>query len=224
MVQVVFFAIFALLLARVMRAPRGTWRWILAAAAAVLAGSQLLPEGNAFREDVRGSLAALGWLALGLVPVALYALVIRHLRARTGVDAGRGPARPSGLVLIPEDAGLARDTARALAGEGLGSGETLSVGWRDGAGALTGHARLRLGPGEADLEMLWVAPDARGAGIGSRLLGQAEAEARERGAGRLVATAGGAGSRFLEARGFTAYGTLAAGAGPERRHLVKALT
>jgi GNAT superfamily N-acetyltransferase len=220
MVRIAAFTLFALLLARVMRAPAGTWRWILGAAVAVVLGSQLLPEGNAFREDVRGSLGALFWIGLALLPVAAYALVIRRLRARTGVDAELRPARPTGLVLVEDDARLAADTAGAWAAET--GAETLSVGWRDEAGAMAGHARLRLAAGTAALETLWVAPPARGGGIGARLLAQAEAEARDRGAGRLVATAlGPAAEGFLLRRGFAVYGRLDGGDG--RSHLVKAL-
>lgn len=220
MVRIAAFTLFALLLARVMRAPAGTWRWILGGAAAVTLGAQLLPEGNAFREDVRGSLGALFWVGLGLLPVAAYALVIRRIRLRTGVDADLRPARPTGLVLVEDDAALAADTAGACAAEA--GAETLSVGWRDEAGAMAGHARLRLAAGTAALETLWVAPPVRGRGIGARLLAQAEAEARERGAGRLVATAlGPAAESFLMRRGFAVYGRLDGGDG--RSHLVKAL-
>jgi GNAT superfamily N-acetyltransferase len=218
MLQVAFFTIFALLLARVMRAPRGTWRWILGAAAAVLAASQLLPAGNAFRENVRGSIDEAFWLAAVAVPVVGYALLVRQIRRRTGVARPASVPRRIGLVLVADDAALARDTVRLLAAEE--GAEMLSVGWRDPEGAMAGHARLRLGGELADLELLWVAPGERGRGIGGRLLAQAETEARERGAARLAATAGEAGAGFLARRGFAVYGRLE-GAG--RSHLVKVL-
>jgi ribosomal protein S18 acetylase RimI-like enzyme len=223
--RIVAFTVFALLLARVMRAPPGTWRYIVGAAVLVAAGSQLLPAGNAFREDVAANATPLLWVGLALVPVALYALVIRRLRRRTGADAEEAPARPVGLVLIEDDAALARDTARALAEEeARPAPETLSVGWRDEGGDLAGHARLRVAGAVADLEMLWVAAGARRAGIGSRLLAQAEEEARERGGRHLVATAGSeAAVAFLTGRGFGVYGRFAPPGGGERVHLAKAL-
>jgi GNAT superfamily N-acetyltransferase len=230
MVQILSLAVFALLLARVMRAPRGTWRWIVAAAVAALAASQLLPAGNAFREDVRESLGTLFWIGLALVPVAGYALVIRAIRQRTQpVGTEAPPARPTGLVLIPDDGLLARDTEAALAEETGTATERLSVGWRDDDGALVGHARLRLRRDLADLELLWVAREARRRGIGARLIAQAAAEARRRGARALVAAVGaGEGAAYLVRQGFRPYGSLDGSGGDAgtagRLHLLKALT
>lgn len=234
MFQVLSLTVFALLLARVMRAPRGTWRWIVGAAVAVLAASQLLPPGNPFREDVRGSLDTLLWIGLALVPVAGYALVIRAIRRRTQpVGTEPPPARPTGLVLIPEDGLLAQDTEAALAEETGTATERVSVGWRDDDGRLVGHARLRLRRDLADLELLWVAREARGQGIGARLVSQAAAEARRRGARALLAAVGaGENAAFLARQGFRPYGSLDdlhgdphAGAGTAGRlHLLKALT
>jgi [ribosomal protein S18]-alanine N-acetyltransferase len=226
MVQILSLAVFAILLARVVRAPRGTWRWIVAAAVAALAASQLLPSGNAFREDVRGSLDTLFWLGLALLPVAGYALVIRAIRQRTqAVGTEAVSARPTGLVLIPEDGLLARDTEAAIAEESGSATERVSIGWRDDGGALVGHARLRLHRDLADLELLWVAPGSRGRGIGGRLVAQAAAEARRRGARALLAAVeAGGGPAYLARHGFRPYGSLAGAGTAGRLHLLKALT
>jgi ribosomal protein S18 acetylase RimI-like enzyme len=225
MVQVLSLTVFALLLARVMRAPAGTWRWIVAGAVVLLAGSQLLPAGNAFREDVRGSLGTLFWLAVALVPVAVYALAIRAIRQRTQPVGAEQPSRPTGLVLIPEDDLLVRDTEAALAEESGAETQRVSVGWRDGDGALVGHARLRLQDDLADLELLWVARAARRQGIGARLISQAADEARARGARALLASVGGGGAAaYLARHGFRPYGSLEGGEAGGRLHLSMALT
>lgn len=228
MIQVVFLAIFAILLARVMRAPAGTWRYIVAAAILVLAASQLLPEGNAFRENVRASAVPLFWLALALVPVVLYALVIRRIRRRTlGPGDPASPAataHPTGLVLVPEDGAFARDTEAALDREAGGDAAHLSIGWRDAAGEMVGHARFRLARGIAAIELLWVAERARGQGIGARLLERAGIEARLRGARDLLATATTPeAARWLERRGFRPYGRFDGTDGGGHLHLHKAL-
>jgi GNAT superfamily N-acetyltransferase len=212
MIQVLSLTVFALLLARVMRAPRGTWRYIVGAAALVLAASQLLPPGNAFRADVADSASGLLLLGLALAPVAGYALLVRSIRRRTLADERpAAPGHPVGLVLIAEDGALARDTEQALEAETGEATERLSVGWRDPAGALVGHARLRLRRGLADLELLWVAEEARGQGIGRRLIDGAAAEARRRGASGLVASVPEAAGGFLQRNGFVRYAALGAG-------------
>jgi GNAT superfamily N-acetyltransferase len=222
MLQIVSLTVFAILLARLVGAPKRTWLYILFLALLAMAGSQLLPSGHPLREDVGGALGILFWIGVALVPVGAYALLIRQIRRRTGTDRRPAGSHPTGLVLIPEDAALARETEAALAEEEGAAAETFSIGWREPAGALAGHARLRLHRRIGDLEMLWVAPDARGRGIGGRLLAQAGAEARQRGARELVATvASPKAAGFLAGHGFRPYGSLASGA---RLHLHKGLT
>ena len=76
---------FALLLARLLRAPRGTWRLILAAAVLLALAGQLLPPGTPYRIAPE-VLRAWGWVLLAALPFAAYGLLIRHLRHRTGAD------------------------------------------------------------------------------------------------------------------------------------------
>ncbi len=192
MVQVASLAVFALLLARLVGAPRGTWRYVLGAAAAALLASQLLPAGNAFREDVAGSAGTLFWIGLGLIPVAAYAVVLRQLRRRSGVDLPALARHPAGLVQFTDDAALAADTAALLEArtEAALPAEHVSFGWRDEAGALMGHLRLRLAGDLAEIEMLRIEPGPQGPRIAAALLDAATALARERGAQRLGALVG----------------------------------
>jgi len=213
MFQVLAAAVFAILLARVVRAPAGTWRWVVGAAGAALVASQLLPEGNIWRQDVAGSTRMLFWLGLGLAPVAAYAVVVAAVRRRVGTAAGLAepapPPRPRGLVRVDSDAALAAETAAASAAEDAAarSGARLSLGWRGEDGAMEGHVRLCVAGGLAEVEMLRVAPPARRRGVGRALLRAAEGEARALGALRIGALVG-----FWQAPGFfAALGYAAAG-------------
>jgi ribosomal protein S18 acetylase RimI-like enzyme len=180
---------FVLLAARLLGAPRGTWRYVLAAAALALAASQLLPQGNPYRGEVAGWARASLWIALALVPVGLYALWLRSLRRQAGLGAPEAaPSRPRGLVQFDDDAALAAETAAALAAEAPGA--RLSLGWRGADGALEGHVRLRIAGEAAEIEMLRVAPHARRRGVGAALLRAAEGEATARGARRIGAVVG----------------------------------
>lgn len=224
MVPVLALTVFALLLSRVMRAPAGTWRYVLGAAAAALVGSQLLPEGNAWRADVAGSARVLFWVGLGLAPVAAYAVVLRALRQRTGATDAVRPTAPSarGLVQFADDAALAAETAAALMvdTETARRGERLSLGWRGADGALEGHLRLRLDGDLVEIEMLRVAPKVRRRGVGAGLLQAGESEAAVRGARRIGALVGDWQTpEFFERAGYGAQ----AGAGPRRRWMEKAL-
>jgi ribosomal protein S18 acetylase RimI-like enzyme len=229
MFAVLSLTLFALLLARLLRAPAGTWRYILAAAAVVLLGSQLLPAGNAFRADVAGSLRTLFWLGLAAIPVGFYAAWVRRLRQRSGVDEARKPAsgpRPQGLVQFPRDEALAAETGDALAAEAAAvlPQERLSLGWRDAQGALAGHLRLRLAGDAAEIEMLRIAPEARGQGIGASLLRAAEGEARARGAARIGAlVTDWQAPGFFERAGFVGAEAHGLGRGQQRRWMEKTL-
>jgi ribosomal protein S18 acetylase RimI-like enzyme len=185
--------VFALLVARVVRAPGGTWRLILAAAGLAVAGAFLLPPESAFRQDIAESLNNLAWLGIALVPVGAYALVLARLRRRTGADSARAVSeRPRGLVRIEGDARLIADTRAALELEAKAlrdcKEEGFSLGWRAEDGQLVGHVRVRLECGLADVEMIWVRAEHRRKGIGSRLYGAAESELRTAGAERIVAS------------------------------------
>lgn len=220
MVQILSATLFLLLLARLLRMPGWSWRAILGGMVLVLAGTQLLPPGTPLREDVRASLWTLFWVALAALPVLGYVLLIRGIRRRTNPATGADPAdRPTGLVLIPEDAALVHDTEGALAREAGQRDERVSLAWRDEARGLAGHVRARVHGTAGELELLWVAPGARGAGIGSRLLRQAEAEAHRRGASTMLAGVwNDEAARFLVARGYRPYAALGT-----RRHLSRAL-
>ena len=91
--QVLALTALALGVARLARAPKGTWRYILGVAAAILLASQFLPAGHPFREDVAESSYNLAWLGIALIPVGIYGLWIRRLRVRSGADAPE-PATP----------------------------------------------------------------------------------------------------------------------------------
>jgi ribosomal protein S18 acetylase RimI-like enzyme len=228
--QVLSLTAFALLLARMLRAPAGSWRYIVAAAVAVLAGSQLLPAGNAFRADVAGSARGLFWLGLAAIPVALYAGWLRRLRQRTGVDTalrgGADVARPHGLVQFRQDATLAAETRAALETEtdAAAPGDRLSLGWRGDDGALLGHLRLRVAGNAAEIEMLRVAPEARRQGIGAALLRAGEGEAASRGASRIGALiADWQVPDFFAAAGYAEGPAHAIGGGRHRRWMEKAL-
>jgi ribosomal protein S18 acetylase RimI-like enzyme len=190
---VVSLTIFALLVARVLRAPRGTWRFIVAAAGLVVAGAFLLPPDNAFRQDIAASVNTLAWLGVAMIPVGIYAFVLRRLRRRTGADGPKEPpVHPRGLVRIVDDAALASDTRAALDAEAqVLTGckqENFSLGWRAEDGRLAGHVRLRLECGLADVEMIRVNAEDRRQGIATRLWAAAEAELRAAGAERIVAS------------------------------------
>jgi GNAT superfamily N-acetyltransferase len=220
MVLIIALAGIALLLARLLGAPRGSWRFILGAAALAALASQLLPAGHPLRADLLGSAEAVGWLAVALIPLTAYALWLRTLRRRSGAFPPDPQSHPTGLVQIPEDAALAADTAAALdAGTvaALGPPRPLSLAWRAADGSLAGHLRLRQAGATAEIELLLVAPGHRGAGIGTRLLAAAEAEARARGLTRLAVTAGSwQDAGFFTRAGFVTAAELPLGPGARR--------
>ena len=183
MAAVLALAALALVLARV-AGRRGAWPWVLGAVVAVMLAAQALPPGHPFRAGTAAWGRNLLWVGLGLIPVGAYALWVRDLRRRTGVDDAP-PAAPRGLVQFPRDAALAAETAAALLAEAPGA--RLTLGWRDETGALAATLRLRLNADLAEVELFHVAPEARGQGLGARLLKAAEREAAIRGAARIGA-------------------------------------
>ncbi|MBP7241417.1 GNAT family N-acetyltransferase [Amaricoccus sp.] len=212
---VVAATVFALLVARLVRARRGAWRYILGAAAVALAASRLLSEGASYRTEVAVWAEAAVWIGVALAPVAAYAFWVRSLRRRTGI--GAPPSRPRGLVQFDDDALLAAETAAALAAEAPGS--RVSLGWRGADGSLEGHVRLRVAGETAEIEMLRVAPAARGRGVGGSLLRAAEGEALALGARRIGAAVG----EWQSPRVFARAGYLPTGGAAVRRWMEKPL-
>ncbi len=212
-----------------MRAPKETWRFIVAAAGFVVAGAFLLPPENAFRQDIAASVNNLAWLGLALVPVGAYALVLRRLRRRTGADGPRKASEhPRGLVRIVDDAALSRDTRVALDAETQAltgcKQESFSLGWRAEDGRLAGHVRVRLECGLADVEMIRVAAEDRRQGIGTRLWEAAEEELRAAGAERVVVcVADWQVPEFFGKLGFREIARVPAAGGKARRILEKVL-
>ncbi len=191
MLLTVVLTAFALLAARLLGAPPGSWKLILGIAAAETLSSQFLPAGHPLRVNLAGSAAAVAWLVALLIPLSAYGLWIRSLRRRATPAAA--PKHPTGLVQIDDDAALTAETAAALASDdaaALGPRRPLSLAWRAEDGVLAGHLRLRQTGATAEIEALRVTPAHRRQGIGSRLLAAAETEARARGLARLAVAPG----------------------------------
>ena len=90
-------------------------------------------------------------------------------------------------------------------------------------GRLVGTCRLVRDGAKAKFGRLVVARDARGAGIGSALLDEAERRARAAGAQQMVLTAQLAAMRLYERAGYTARGEVFLDAGIEHMTMEKAL-
>lgn len=184
MALVFAFAIVWLALGRILW-KRWLWGPALLGAALIMLSTLLLPAGHPRRIETAAWAQVLFWLALAAAPIWAYALWVRKLRRRTGVDDAPSAAVPRGLVQFPRDAELAAETAAALLAEAPGA--RLTLGWRDEAGALQATLRLRLQADLAEVELFRVAPEARRQGLGARLLQAAEREAAIRGAARIGA-------------------------------------
>jgi GNAT superfamily N-acetyltransferase len=197
---IVAFTLLGVGLTRLLRSPRGAWRHVAVAGMAAALATQLLPEGHPLRTDVAQSSRNLGWIALGLVPVAIYAFALQRLRRRTGVARAAPQARdedgPSlrGLVQIIDDAALASETEAALGRDvarALGDvPRTRSLGWRNDDGALGGHLKLVVLGETCEILLLRVADAQRRAGTGTALMRGAEDLSREMGARQIILRAG----------------------------------
>lgn len=71
---------------------------------------------------------------------------------------------------------------------GIGDGLSLGVFVRDESGQIVAAATGHTWGETCELRLVWVAPSARGSGLGCRLMAQAEAEAVRRGCRQLVLT------------------------------------
>lgn len=84
---------------------------------------------------------------------------------------------------------------------------TVTLKYEDGkmAGGLTGHSAW----GWLFIKLFWISEERRGAGLGSRLLGTAETEARARGCTRIwLDTFSFQARGFYEKHGYVVFGTL----------------
>jgi len=217
--------LFALLLARVVGAPKNAWKLILIGAGFLTLGSQFLARGHPMRVDLVTTAQVGFWVGLAMIPVGIYAIFLRRLRRRTGADRlNDAKPRRTGLVRIDDDRALAADTRAALEDETPGGAGTMSLAWRDPDGALVGHIRLRRFAEAAEIETIRVAPDRRGDGIGGRLLSAAERELRADGVTRMLAAPGDwQAPEFFARAGYRVEGTDALGGGRSRLRISKDL-
>lgn len=198
MTLIVFCTLFALGVARLAGAPRGTWRYVLGVAVGLALATQLLPPAHPLRRDVAESSYNLAWVALALVPVALYAFGLRRLRQRADRDRPSATATAAaplrGLVQIAEDAALVGETEAARAQDAaraLGRApRSRSLGWRGEDGALEGHLQLAIFGETGEILSLRIFDPAREAEVGPALVRGAETLGLEMGARRLVLRAG----------------------------------
>jgi GNAT superfamily N-acetyltransferase len=92
---------------------------------------------------------------------------------------------------------------------GTDAREPLAVFARDADGSIVGGLSGVVSRGWLHVELLWVAPEMRGAGLGRELVERAERRARERScAGVLVETYDFQALSFYEAGGYERFATL----------------
>lgn len=89
---------------------------------------------------------------------------------------------PPGFVTALED----RVYEFNVAATGISDGLLLAISVKDSQGALTAGLSGHSWGGTCEIKNLWVAENARGRGLGKRLLQTAEAEARSRGCSQIV--------------------------------------
>jgi ribosomal protein S18 acetylase RimI-like enzyme len=129
--------------------------------------------------------------------------IFREVRLRSLLDS------PNAFGSTYSDESSQSETAwRDWAAGRWRGGAAVVFGGRDGEGVVAGTAtgaEFDAEPGVAHVYAMWVAPDARGAGIGRALLDAVVGWARDRGCGRLVLSVtetNAAARRFYEAYGF----------------------
>ena len=209
--------------ARVLDAPRWTGQAILLAVLVIAAASQLLlPPEAPLRQSVGGAAQAGVLLAVIAVPVLGYRWVLRRLRARHDAGTSAPAAHPRGFVLIEDDSALIADIrSRARSPEA----ESFSIAHRGEDDEIEAAAQARIARGIATLGTVWVAPERRRQGLGAGLIAALEAEARSRGAARVVAdTPDPDLAALLSSRGYAPAGRVALPRGGERVTLVKEMT
>lgn len=102
---------------------------------------------------------------------------------------------------------------------GVDDARRLAIFVRDGAGNVVGGLTGWTWWGWLSIDILWLAESVRHAGIGSQLVGQAEAEALARGcSGVILNTMSFQAPDFYRTLGYTEYATLDGFAGPHRRY------
>lgn len=104
-------------------------------------------------------------------------------------------------------------------------GRYLAIFLKDDEGRLTAGISGHTWGGVCEIQLLWVSAALRGTGLGSRLIGAAEDEARRRGCDRLVlSTYSFQAPAFYAARGYVEHGRIGGHPlGHESILLVKAL-
>ncbi|MEO0388820.1 MAG: GNAT family N-acetyltransferase [Pseudomonadota bacterium] len=230
MIGILFVTTVAVLLLRWWRAPVRLRQGVSFGGAAFALVIGLLDPGA--RPEIPDLLAwaqALGLVSLAALPIGIYAFAIRRLRSRAGGDAGAAPAHPRGFVQIVEDSALDQEVTAELAAEAAAKGiappTSLSVAYRDADGTVTASGEVILSQGLAEFRRLWVEPDQRGGGLGTRLLAEMEALAADRGAtAAVIDTWSGRTERFVRAAGYDERGRVAAPGGQARIWLSKPLS
>jgi N-acetylglutamate synthase-like GNAT family acetyltransferase len=217
---VLAFAGLAVGFARVLNAPKSAIIGILLGVVLLLLAAVLfLPEGTPLRESVSGNLNGLGLLAIIAIPVGLYALGLQQLKRRTGLT--QTPATLTGFVLIEDDAALQADILAKLEEENRAQTawgvERFSVAHRGDDGEVEASGSVSINMELAEIARVWVTPDKRGTGLGLKLMGQLESEARRRGA-RAVSlyTYSWQAEAFYLRLGYSRYGVLTYPIGTER--------
>ncbi|MEM8869018.1 MAG: hypothetical protein AAGE38_01345 [Pseudomonadota bacterium] len=182
--------------ARVLDGPAWSGRAILLVIVLIAFFAQIaLPLDAPFRQSTGGAVIAVLCIAAAAVPVLGYRWILRRLRKPVPPAA-----HPTGFVVIPEDAALARDTAARL-DQPIEEAQVFSVAYRDDHGTIQATLRLHVIDGVAHLQNIWTAPDSDLTGA---LLETAAQAARERRAHTLlVAPQAPDRDSWLQAQGFT---------------------
>ena len=134
--------------------------------------------------------------------------------ARGAVIAPADPREPVARALLAEHQALMARLFEAhrdhhMSAEALAGPNVRFLLARDGAARPVGCAALAIRGDHGEVKSMFVAPEARGSGLGGRLLGAVEARARAEGVARLMLETGRvlhAARRLYERAGFTPRG------------------